>query len=361
MMRKVIKMKNIFKYSLAVFFGGLFFMQFSLAQTPFRVGTTAFNFLEYGYGSAGTSMGDAYVSLAKDITSIYWNPAGLAFMERDELNLTMQPWVAGIESSFFGLGIKLGSVGTIAVSMISVNYGDMDVTTLDQQDGTGEIFSSSDYAISVAFARQITDWFAFGLAGKYSASQIWHMEASGLSIDLGAQVHTGFFSQTGKREDGLNIGMSISNYGSRVKYSGLDSWYPIDVDPYGNGNYENVKGEFFMEEWELPLLFRIGISYPFINTKYHKITLAMDALHPNNNSESINVGGEYNFTTPTFGSLFLRAGYKGLLMSESEYGFSAGGGLIYNLMNNVGLKIEYSYRSIGLLGDTYSYGFGVLF
>ena len=354
-------MKKIKKYFIVAFAAGLLSVNMSLAQQIQRVGTTAMNFLEYGYGSAGTSMGDAYVSMANDITSIYWNPAGLAFMERDELNLTSQPWIAGIETSFFGIGINIESVGTIGVSLISINYGEMDVTTLDQQDGTGEKFSSSDYSISLAYGSQITDWFAFGIAGKYSASQIWHMEATALAMDLGVLVHTGFFSQSDKRSEGLNIGMSISNYGSRVKYSGLDAWYPIDIQPYENGNYADLKGEFYMEEWELPLIFRIGTSYKIINTKYHNITLAVDALHPNNNSESVNVGGEYEFTTETFGSLYIRAGYKGLFMEDSEYGLSAGGGLIYNVMNNIGIKVEYSYRNIGVLGDTHSYGFGILF
>ena len=50
----------------------------SQAQNPIRAGTTAANFLEIGYGTAGCAMGDAYVSMARDLSSIYWNPAGLA-------------------------------------------------------------------------------------------------------------------------------------------------------------------------------------------------------------------------------------------------------------------------------------------
>ena len=42
-----------------------------LAQKPYRIGTTAANFLEIGYGSAGAAMGDAYVSVANDLSSAY--------------------------------------------------------------------------------------------------------------------------------------------------------------------------------------------------------------------------------------------------------------------------------------------------
>ena len=43
-----------------------------------RYGTTAANFLEIGIGSRPNAMGEAYVAIASDLTSIYWNPAGLA-------------------------------------------------------------------------------------------------------------------------------------------------------------------------------------------------------------------------------------------------------------------------------------------
>ena len=54
----------------------------SAQNRPYRVGTTTASFLEIGYGNAGIAMGDAYVSMADDITALYWNPAGLAFMKR---------------------------------------------------------------------------------------------------------------------------------------------------------------------------------------------------------------------------------------------------------------------------------------
>lgn len=332
-----------------------------MAQKPYRVGTTALNFLEYGYGSAGSAMGDAYVSMAEDVSAIYWNPAGLAFMDRSEAQLTMQPWIADINTSFFAAGIFLPGVGTIGVSLISVGYGDMDVTTLDFQEGTGEIFDANDFAISLAFSRQITDWFSFGLAGKYVSSQIWHMEGSALALDLGALVHTGFFSPTGKRDDGLKIGMSISNYGSRIQYAGADATYPVDIYPDDNGNYQYVRTQFKMNEWELPQIFRIGASFSPVVTRAHRLTIAVDALHPNNNAESLNIGAQYTLSVPVFGKFYLRAGYKGLFLEDSQYGFSAGGGLFYNLFGNMGLRINYSYQDLGILGGVNSYGVGVMF
>jgi len=331
------------------------------AQKPYRVGTTAANFLEVGYGTAGSAMGDAYVSVANDVSSIYWNPAGLAFMKQNEALFSYQPWLVGISTSFTSVGLVLPGIGTAALGVVQASYGDMDVTSLVMQEGTGEKFNANDYAISLAYSRKITQWFSFGLAGKYIASQIWHEHASALALDLGVIVKTFFFSPTGKRADGLNIGMRISNYRTRMQYKGIDLTRPIDIKPYENGNYAEVPGQFKMRQWELPLLFRIGMAMNPIVHGNHRLTLAADAIHPNNNSESVNVGAQYQLIIPTAGTFFLRAGYKALFMDKGQYGLAFGGGMTLRLMHNIALNMEYAYRGVGLLGKINSYSVGVIF
>jgi len=332
-----------------------------LAQQPYRVGTTAANFLEIGFGTAGNAMGDAYVSVTRDLSSLYWNPAGLAFMKQNEAQFVYQPWIADINTFFTGVGLVFPRLGTFSLGIIHVGYGDMEVTTIEMQDGTGEIFSANDLAISFSFGRRLAQWFAFGASAKFVSSKIWHLTANAMAIDLGVIVNTNFFSPTGKREDGLNIGMSISNYGTKMRYGGMDLLQPIDILPNEAGNYRDVPGEFKMEEWELPLIFRIGVSInPIVMGSSH-LTLAVDALHPNNNCESVNLGAQYKLTIPTTGDFFLRVGYKALFMDDSEYGFSFGGGLVLRLMHNIGLKIDYAYRGVGIFGKTHNYSVGMLF
>mgnify|MGYP001469404922 CR=1 FL=1 len=204
---------------------------------PHRNGTTAMNFLEIGFGSSGLAMGEAYVSMAEDISAIYWNPAGLAFMKHSEVQFSIQPWVVDINTSFAGAGMVIPSLGTIAVGLIYLDYGQMDVLTVDYPEGTGEVFSASDYAFSLSYARKITNWFGFGANFKYIGETIQHMSASALALDLGVRINTAFFSPTGERIDGLKIGMSISNYGTRMSFSGQDMLNYIDIEPDEYGNY----------------------------------------------------------------------------------------------------------------------------
>ena len=330
-------------------------------EKPIRVGTTAANFLEYGYGAAGSAMGDACVSVPRGLASVYWNPAGFGLAERNEAYFVYQPWLAGIQTSLVSAGVVLPTIGNLAFSLIYVNYGDMEVTTMASQEGTGAFFSAADVAASATYSRAITDWFAFGASLKLVSSRIWHMTANAVAVDLGVLIRTGFFSPTGVAQDGLNLGMSVSNYGTRMRYSGIDLRHPIDILPEEAGNFKNVPGDFHTEGWELPLIFRLGVSLNVAKGEHHSLVLAADALHPNNNSESVNLGAEETFRLTNTFSFSVRVGYKALFMEESQYGLSFGAGLEMLMFGNRGVRLDYAYRGMSILGSTDSFGLSVFF
>ena len=331
------------------------------AEKPVRVGTTAANFLEIGFGTAGSAMGDAAVASGNDVSAGYWNPARLAGLRQNEAQFLFQPWFADIATSGVAVGMIVPNVGTLALQYCQASYGEMKVTTTDMQDGTGEYFTARDYSLSLSYARKLVQWFSFGASGKVVGSSIWHTRARAMALDLGVSVNTSFFSPTGDRKDGMTIGMSISNYGGKMKFDGMDLMQPIDLYPYENGNYKYAEGQFRTQEWELPLIFRIGASVTPIASANHRLTLEIDALHPNNNAESVNVGAQYEIEVPAFGTFYLRGGYKALFLENSEYGASFGAGLVNRLMHRMALKVDYTYRDIGILGAVHCYSFGVLF
>lgn len=331
------------------------------SQKPYRIGTTSANFLEIGVGSIGNAMGDAQVANVNDLTSIYWNPAGLGFLERNEAVFSLQPWVVDISHSFVGAGLVLPGIGTLALGLTALGYGDIEVTNLVFQDGTGESYTANEMAVSLSFGRRLVQWFSFGASAKYVNSSIWHMSASTFAVDLGVIVSTEFFSPTGNREDGMRIGMSISNYGGRMRYDGIDLMNPIDISPDEEGHFRDTPGLFRVSSWELPLIFRIGFAINPVVIDNHRITFSADALHPNNNSESVNVGAQYALNVPSFGEFFIRGGYKALFMEDSEYGPTFGGGVTMRMAPTLGMKVDYAYRTMGVLGDVHSYTFSLMF
>ena len=70
------------------------------SQVINRYGTTSANFLEIGVGSDGSAMGEAFVAVTDGISSIYWNPAGLASLEKSTVAFMMHPWVVDINMPF---------------------------------------------------------------------------------------------------------------------------------------------------------------------------------------------------------------------------------------------------------------------
>ena len=321
-----------------------------MAQKPIRVGTTAAEFLSIGYGSAGCAMGDAYVAVVDDISGVYWNPAGLSAMKGSQAMFTYQPWIANINTFFLSAGIQVPTMGVFAVSAFGVDYGEMEVTTVEDQDGTGETFSVKDYAFVLSYSRKLAQWFGFGASAKYVTSQIWHETASAMAFDLGVRINTSFFAPAGNSEKGMTIGMSVSNYGTAMKYDGLDLLRSYDTNPDESGNYQDSKVKFEGERWELPLIFRIGLSFTPIEFTHHSLTLAVDALHVNNNNESVNIGAQYTLNAPGFGKVSLRGGYRSLFLEDSEFGPTFGIGLVKQYMRNRNITLDLAYRDVGILG-----------
>ena len=124
-------------------------------QTINRYGSTAANFLEIGVGSANAAMGDAGVTIAEGPSAVYWNPAALAFITRNENAFMLQPWVLDINMMFIGSTFHVNRVGTFGLSLTHMGYGDMEVTSMAQQEGTGEKFSANEYSAGLTFSRKI--------------------------------------------------------------------------------------------------------------------------------------------------------------------------------------------------------------
>ena len=322
-------------------------------------GTTTANFLEIDVGSRATAMGGAYVSLSTGPSAIFWNPSGLTGIDKMETIFMYQPYWDDSNIIFTGIASPIGNSSYFGAALFMFNWGEIEETTLEYQDGTGVVFSPNEYSLSLSYARKFVDWFSFGSSFKYISSNldIGQISGSAFAIDFGVLIETDFFSSANQK-DGLKIGMSISNYGTKLKYDeGIGLLISNDISE-DNGNWSNLLTEVHTEGDELPLNFRIGCSLTPINTLHQKLTLAMDGLHPNNNSESVNLGMEYRYTFPGKASLYVNSGFKGLFMSNpdaqssSEYGPTIGFGVELWKNNTPYISIDYCYRFFWTMSNT---------
>jgi hypothetical protein len=296
-------------------------------------------------------MGGAFVGLANDASALYWNVSGIINNDKYEVIVVHTNWIADTKLDFAGIVLPLGDVGNIGFSFTSLSMEDMKVTTVDQPDGTGEYFSSSNLAIGLSYAKKLTDRFSVGITAKYIKESIWHMTASGFAFDAGTLFKTDLLG-------GMTIGAVMSNFGTQMQLEGRDARYTIRVDENKQGSNDNIPTNIEMDSWSLPLHFQIGVSTYAINTDDYKLNISTDAIIPNNDYQSINIGAQFSFLN----AFFIRGGYNSLFLKDAEGGLSFGAGVNSDmLLSTAVVNFDYAFRDFGKLKNVHSFSVGIKF
>jgi len=258
-------------------------------------------------------------------------------------------WIADIKYNYVGATINLGDIGVVGLNLTSSSVPEMRVTTVDKPEGTGEMFGVSDAAVGITYALKLTDKFSIGFNPKFVYQKIWKMSASAIAIDMGVKYQTPF--------DGITLGMSISNFGSKMRLMGNNTLVLYDPDQFTTGNNAHIPADARTDEWTLPLNFKVGIAYNVFSVDGNRLVLAMDASHPSDNYESIDLGGEYVFND----YIFLRGGYKSLFLENAEERFTLGFGIQQALIGNTQLTFDYAYQDYQRLNNAQKFSVGIIF
>ena len=140
-----------------------------------------------------------------------------------------------------------------------------------------------------------------------------------------------------------------------MQLAGQDFQVQHDIDESIAGNNPNINARLMTDEFDLPLMFRVGISMDILKGwSKSNFIISVDALHPSDDVESINVGGEYVFDN----LIAFRIGYKGLFAKDSEQGLNYGVGIQYEI-GSVKLKVDYSYITFGILNNVNMFSVGL--
>ena len=343
------KIRIIITLLALVLISSMTFCQSDFVSNVSKRGTAAASFLSIGQGARATAMGSAFVAIADDQSALFWNPAGLAKIDGVGIYFDHTNWLADVAYNYLAASYNLGGMGTVGFSFTSSSYGDMKVTTVDAPEGTGQIFTASDIAFSLGYALNLTDNFAIGFNPKIIYQSIWQTSAVGFAMDLGVLYRTPF--------DGIMLGMAIANFGTKMQLQGNSTIVTYDPDLTTTGNNGKIAASLGTDYWSLPLNFRVGLAYTPINTENNKFTFAVDAIHPSDNYESLNVGGEYVFHD----LISIRGGYKSLFLQESEESFALGFGIKQILLGNVAIRLDYAYQNFGRLNNIQKFSLGISF
>ena len=307
-----------------------------------KIGTTAAKFLHMNVGSRAVGMGGAFTSIANDASAMYWNPAGLGFHKVKEVFVNHSNWIADISLDYFGLSFHLLNNKYFGLNITSVTMDDMEVTRYGNEN-TGETFSAANYAVGATYSLNLTDRFSIGFNGKYIQENIANNRAAGFALDIGTLFSTPY---------GFILGTSISNFGPKMNMTGDDLLVPVDIDETVEGNNESVTGYLSTDEFDLPLILRVGISDQINIGQFGDISWSIDINSPNDNTMYVNAGLECSLFNKL---LILRSGMNSLFLHDREKEMSMGIGLNMQNILKRNLFINYSVETMSHLGETHQF------
>lgn len=291
-----------------------------------RAGISTAQFLKIGVGGRAAALGEAFVAISDDASALYWNPAGLAQFNTNEVIFSHNIWLVDINHDFLGVVYHLDNDNTFGASLTAVTMDDMPVTTEFAPFGTGEYFGFSDVALSLSYARKMTEQFSFGGTVKYIEETLDKLKMRGVMLDLGTYYKTGLGS--------TRFAVTVSNFGAELAPDG---------EVVLIGSRTNSEWQSFSP----PTIFRIGFAFEPYENEEHRITTSIQLNHPNDNSENVVLGAEYGWQK----ILFLRGGYK-FNVDEQDFSFGAG---FHTPISIAEFTLDYAFANFQRLGSAHRF------
>ena len=291
-----------------------FVLLFALYASPLGAAATGGQpgqFLAWGAGARSLGMGKAFFAVSDDASATYWNPAGLTQLDRREVMALHVNLFADTSYDFISYVHPTPKLGVFGVNLTRLYSGGFekveiafDSTKTDIIDiKTVGYFDDVQMAFTGAYGKKIKENMSIGVSMKYISHTLDSSTNGFLTFDTALLVE-GF---NHKFKD-LKAGFGIQNLLS-TRFGDTDD--------------------------KLPLIFRAGVSHPFLRKK---LAVAFDIDKSMKANLGWHIGAEYwlvNFTC-------LRLGFEG---EKGIRETSAGFGVKYK---DYGLDYAFSLHDLGL-------------
>ena len=193
----------------------LFSAQLAFAGNPDRQGEAGAYELLMTPWARTAGLHTLNTSLASGVEAMRVNVAGLSRINKTEIVLgNMQYLVpSSISMNALGLAQRFSSSGVFGVSLVSLNFGDIPVTTTDLPEGTGATYSPNFFHLALSYAHTFENKVSVGILFRTISESIADVNAFGFGIDAGVQYVTG-------PKDNFKFGISLRNIGAPMQFGG---------------------------------------------------------------------------------------------------------------------------------------------
>lgn len=319
-----------------------------------RVGSAGASHMLINPWARSSAFGDAGIANVNGLEATFTNIAGLAFTDKTQIKFNYSNWLgsAGIAMNSAGIAQRISEDDVIAVSVQSLNFGEIPITTVANPEGNIGFFSPRANVFNVGYARSFSESIYGGVNFKVVSENISNLKSSGIAIDAGIRYVTG-------EQDHIKFGIALKNVGPVVRYKG---------DGLANQiNYVETGAVATLEQrsatYELPSLLAIGASYDFIFNESNKLNVTFGFTANSFSSDQYRLGLDYGMTNEKM-AFNLRGGFvyeKNLFSAENRSNALIGPTAGFSVDALVGesksaLGIEYAARFAGVFGIIHTLG-----
>ncbi len=319
-----------------------------------RVGSAGASHLLVNPWARSAATGDAGIANVNGLEASFTNIAGLAFTDKTQIKFNYSNWMgsAGISFNSAGIAQRISESDVIAVSVQSMNYGDIAITTVANPEGNIGFFSPRANIFNVGYARTFSSSIYGGINFKVISENISNLKASGMAIDAGIRYVTG-------EQDQIKIGIALKNVGPVMRYKGDGLAQQVNYISTGfTASLEERSATF-----EMPSLLSIGGSYDFIFNESNKLNVAAGFTANSFSYDQFRLGLDYGMSLEKV-AFNLRGGFvyeKGLFDAENRSNALVGPTAGFSLdalvgKNKTALGIEYASRFAGVFGIIHTIG-----
>lgn len=326
----------------------------AFAGNPDRQGEAGANQLLINPWARSAGLHTMNTSMISGSEAMFLNVAGLARINKTQLQLGHTRYLVGSDVNINALGFaqRVGKGGAFGVSLMSLDMGDLDLTTTDTPEGSGATFSPSFFNMGLSYSQVFVNHVSVGITVKFVNESISNAGASAIALDAGVQYVTG-------ANDNFKFGISLRNIGSKMRFTGEGLSKPNNST---NPTFEYPITYYQRSAtYELPSQLNIGASYDWLLGKTNRLTLVGNFCSNAFSRDQVGAGLEF-----ALGKMFsLRVGYKsefdaprGSVEASLDNGLS--GGLTVSMPLRKGsdsrFSIDYGYRSTTVFQGIHNIG-----